>query len=369
MTEVSDKTGTKLNLNANVISTNINGDLLKSTIDEIVNILELDNEDDCEMGERIAGDLLENGRNVLIEHEGDIVRRVFVKVMDNDHNRLMDVVRKYFRQQWETQYASSNPWFISFLKEYENGENHDIYERILTRTAHYGNKYMKDCPLLSIVLQLLSKGIDDPCLQETNNVFDNLWTTITNDGKQSITKYSKYLTKKVLDEKSTEASVLFEALRNYYRPNVFSSLEKSGIKSNQNLYDLALNNVVEYGWLSDMKSIKDETTPKKHQMLLKELSCFYTHPDLSRNSDSLSSTKEDGENNEEQSNVDLSNNFSEIFLHILLELAADEPSKDSTTSEEEDIEMIGTQKGTEKTTKPRLVTLRLIATMKTNAKS
>lgn len=349
MTETSDKVETKLDLDANVISTSMNGDLLQSTIDEIVKILELDHEDDCEMGEQIARDLLENGRNALIKHEHDIIRRVFVEIMNDDSNKLMDVLRNYFRQKWETQYASSNPWFISFLKEYENGENHDIYKGILTRTAQYGNKYMKDCPVLSIVLQLLSKGIDDHCLEKTNNVFDDLWTTITDDGKQSITKYSEYLIKEVLDKNSIEDIVLFEALREYYRPNVFLSLKKSGIRSRQNLYNLALNNVVEYGWLSDMESIKTEITPNQHQTLLKELRSFHKKQELSPNNDSLSSTKQDRENDGGQESAADENQVKIIESLPIVSAQAisskeEAPSSSNDSMANEDIETRGAQK-------------------------
>ncbi|CAF4774619.1 unnamed protein product, partial [Rotaria sp. Silwood2] len=116
----------------------------------------------------------------------------------------MKSLKKCFEQHWKVKYGFSNQWFILFLKEYEDTIN---YNSVLNRTAEYGNKYLKDCPILSIVLQLLFEGIDDKFFDETN-VFNDLWCTITNNGLKSIENFS--------DDK--KRSVLLQALREYYRP-------------------------------------------------------------------------------------------------------------------------------------------------------
>ena len=138
----------------NVTSVSVGNEFVKSITNEVIKILKLD---DDETGNQIAKDLLENGRNALINHQDELIPKVYKEVMNGNDSRLMNSLKKYFRQRWEIQYGSSNPWFIAFLEQYENGENHDIYESVLVRTAQYGNKYMKGSPLLSIVLQLLSK--------------------------------------------------------------------------------------------------------------------------------------------------------------------------------------------------------------------
>ncbi|CAF4655141.1 unnamed protein product, partial [Rotaria sp. Silwood2] len=169
----------------------------------------------------MVNDLLENGRRSLVEYEEDIISEIYTDAMNENDNKLMISLKKYFQQKWETQYGTSNQWFISFLKEYENGENRDIYERVLNRTAEYGNRFMKHCPILSIVVQLLFESIDDQCLTEANifddqyleeasvfnnqcmeetNVCDELWFSITNDGLQSITKYSEYIVEDVMNQ-------------------------------------------------------------------------------------------------------------------------------------------------------------------------
>lgn len=107
-----------------------------------------------------------------------------------------------------------------------------------------------------------------------------MWVSITNNGLQSITKYSKYIDKNVLDEQLRKHSVLFEALREYYRPNVYLSLTQNSIPTEQNLYDLALGDVVEHGWLSDMKSIENDIAPKRYRPLLEDLRSFHKEQKL-----------------------------------------------------------------------------------------
>ncbi|CAF4564875.1 unnamed protein product, partial [Rotaria sp. Silwood2] len=145
----------------------------------------------------------------------------------------MKALKKYIEQEWKIKYGSSNQWFVLFLKEYKDAVNYDF---VLKRAAEYGNKYLKDCPILSIVLQLLFEGIDDKSFNEAN-VFNDLWCAITNNGLKSITNFS--------DNK--KRLVLLQALREYYRPKLFELLDKSKIIDRDNLYELTLDNVTEYG--------------------------------------------------------------------------------------------------------------------------
>lgn len=186
----------------------------------------------------------------------------------------IDALKRYLQNKWEMKYSISHSWFISFLKEYKYGENYKIYERVLNRTVLYGNKYMKNCPILSIVLQLLFEGIDDLCLKE-KQVFDNLWFTVTNDGLQSIKKYSYYIDKSVMNKQLNRQSTLFQALREYYRQNVFLFLKESNITNKQNLYELALDDVADQGWLSDLKSIEKRITPKHYKAVLEKFRFFH----------------------------------------------------------------------------------------------
>ncbi|CAF3325797.1 unnamed protein product [Rotaria sp. Silwood2] len=231
--------------------------------------------EDHESKDQIVSDLLESGRQSLVKYQKDIIYEIYTHVMDGNENKLIILLKMYFQQKWETEYgASSNQWFISFIKKYQNGENHNIYERILTRTAEYGNTYMKNYPILSIILQLLFEFIDDKYLKETN-IFDDLWFTITIDGLKSITKYSDYIIEDVMNEQLNKSqSTLFQALREYYRQAVFLKLQQSYILDEQNLYDLVLDNVTEHGWLVGLQEIRNKIPWKSYNRLLENVSCF-----------------------------------------------------------------------------------------------
>ncbi|CAF4098310.1 unnamed protein product [Rotaria magnacalcarata] len=217
---------------------------------------------------------------------------------------MMCLLKKYYRRKWEEQYGKSNPWFISFIGQYQNGENHDIYERVLTHAAEYGDNNTENCRILSIVLQFLFETVDDECwiktklfadqylkeqptsdsqyLRETENsndrflketnICDSLWYAITNEGLKSITKYSDYIIPFVMHEQLNKSqSVLFEALREYYRTQLFSLLKENRIPHRQQLYDLVLDNVAEHGWLTGIQVIQQKVAPKCYKNLLENL--------------------------------------------------------------------------------------------------
>ncbi|CAF4385621.1 unnamed protein product, partial [Rotaria sordida] len=105
-------------------------------------------------------------------------------------------------------------------------------------------------------------------LQE-KNLFDDLWLTITNDGLKSIIEYSKYIASEIINELINEKqSILFQALREYYRQELFRLFQQNNIADKENLCDLALDNIVEYGWIDGIKAIEDTIAPKKFEMLL-----------------------------------------------------------------------------------------------------
>ncbi|UJR16770.1 hypothetical protein I4U23_003670 [Adineta vaga] len=194
--------------------------------------------------------------------------------MDDNDSTLIILLKKNIEQSLEKKYGTNHEWFMSFLKEYQNGENHDVYDRVLMRTVDYGTTYMKDSPILSFALQFLFEGLDDDCMQQSK-VFDNLWFTITNDGLQSITQFSDYITKSVMNEQLKSQSALFLALKEYYREKVCATLKDCNISDKRNLHNLVLDDVVNNGWLSDVNSIKDEVTPKSYNILLEKLHSYH----------------------------------------------------------------------------------------------
>ncbi|CAF1639809.1 unnamed protein product, partial [Didymodactylos carnosus] len=69
-------------------------------------------------------------------------------------------------------------------------------------------------------------------------------------------------------------SSLFQALLEYYRQRLFLLLKQSNIICRQNLYESALNNVAEHGWLTGVEVIKRKTTPYAYEKLLKNIHSY-----------------------------------------------------------------------------------------------
>jgi hypothetical protein len=243
---------------------------LQSIISKIINILELDisNKKD-----EILKNLLENGQQALKNYKDYLIPDVYTEVMNGNDNQLMKYLKNYFEQQWKIEY-NSNQWFIQFLNESKSNDNRHLYEQVLIRTAKYGNKFMKKCPILSISLQILFEGIDDKCLEKTN-IFDELWFTITSDGLKSIRKYSEYIFQDVMNEQiNNKQSILFQALRQYYRQELFQLFEQCNIRDRQNLYETALDHVAELGWKNGLKAIENRVIPINFKSLLEKVDAY-----------------------------------------------------------------------------------------------
>ncbi|CAF4222799.1 unnamed protein product, partial [Rotaria sordida] len=59
--------------------------------------------------------------------------------------------------------------------------------------------------------------------------------------------------------------------REYYRPKLFELLGKIKIPDKDNLYELALDNVAEYGWLQGLQAVKKRIIPIFFEALLKNI--------------------------------------------------------------------------------------------------
>ncbi|CAF1208039.1 unnamed protein product [Adineta steineri] len=243
----------------------IDDDELNSFKNEISSILSLHDND--EIKNQVIDDLLNNGRQSLVKYEDNFKPKIYRPEMNSADSKLIVLLKKYFYRRCEAQYALSNEWFISFLTQYPKEKAPDLRERVLTRTAEHGNRYLKNCPILSIVLQILFEYIDDVCLKN-GGVFDNLWTTITNEGLKSITKYSNYIKEEVMNEQlDKNQSILFRALREYHRPQVFSLLKEHNIPETDTMYDSTLDEVAENGWSTVKHDIKQKIASKSDQTL------------------------------------------------------------------------------------------------------
>jgi hypothetical protein len=268
MANASDPSEIQVSICEKASDTNVGNDVLKSIMNDIMQALQLDDNDNKD---QIVNDLLENGRQSLSKYQEDIIPDTYSTEINDNAGKLIKLLKDYFEHKWEIEYSNSSGWFISFLEQYKKEENCESYKCVLTRTAEYGNKYMKGCPILSIVLQLLFEGIDDQSFNESN-VFNDLWFTVTNDGLKSIEKYSDYINKDIMLELiEKKQSILFQALREYYRPELFKLLKESNIADRQNLYVSALDNVAEYGWSKGLQAVQSRIIPKYFKVLLEKM--------------------------------------------------------------------------------------------------
>lgn len=263
---------------------NLDCNAFKVIANEIAQCLEVE---ENENKDQIVNDLLENGRQSLVKHENDIIREVYVNLMNEPNSKLIILLKKYFQLKWNTEYGTSSQWFVLFLQKYQNGEDNDLYERVLTRMAEYGNLYMKDCPILSLVLQLLFQSIDDECLK-TTKIFDELWSSVTSDGLKSILTYSDYILSDTMNEQLNKTeSILFLALCEYYRKEVFSLFEQYKIPNKRNLYEFALENIAEHGWKAGWQAAKLKMTGNDFKKLDKGIDAFLEKRKLSQTNGAL----------------------------------------------------------------------------------
>ena len=271
MAQYSDSSKTETFSHGNSGSTNIDDNAVKSITNEIICVLQLE---DDQNKDQIVNNLLENGRQSLVKYRHVIEPKLYEAEMNGKNGQLMSLLKQYLQQLYIVRYRDQYDWFDTFLKDYESGDNRDLYDNVLTRTAEYGNKCMKDCPLLSIVLQLIFKLTDDQCLNESN-VFNGLWTTITDEGLTSVRKYFHLIDRKQLEEQNKKKQkVLFRALREYYRPKLFQLLKESNIRDQDDLYNLVLYHVAKDSWQKGLEAVKDEIVPKYFAILLEKIRCL-----------------------------------------------------------------------------------------------
>ncbi|CAF1230303.1 unnamed protein product [Didymodactylos carnosus] len=142
------------------------------------------------------------------------------------------------------------------------------------RIAEYGTTYTKSESLLSIILQMLFDGIDDECLMNTNT-FNDLWNFITNEGIESITRFSKYIAEDDLEYQiNDDESPLYLALQLYNKEQVCQLFKQHKIADKDRLYDTAADKITRGGWLSGMQSVNRKIAPTKYTLLLKSISQF-----------------------------------------------------------------------------------------------
>lgn len=243
-------------------------DLLQSTIDQISKLLQIDR---SENEKTIIEDLLQHGQRSLRMYRDCQIPDIYINMTNDDDNELIKKLTIYYHERWKRQYHSSNPWFALFLDTIQSTDYRNMYEKVLLRTAKYGNRFMKNCSMLSIILQILFEGITDQCLEESN-LLNQLWFTITMNGIQSTTQYSRYIITDIMDEQiNHNDSILFRSLREYYRQELTPFFQQLNIEDRRNLYQSAFDNLTRLGWKDGLSTLQNKLLPDIYQILLKNI--------------------------------------------------------------------------------------------------
>ncbi|CAF1194712.1 unnamed protein product, partial [Didymodactylos carnosus] len=220
-----------------------------------------------------------NGRQGLISIKDEIAPAVYNEQMNNKDSELLQLLKRYYEQQWQ---SIRDDWFQIVLRQ-QKVELPEIYEQILIRAAEYGSKYLKDDPIFSLVVQFLFELDDDVMKNETE--LDNIWKTLLSCGCQGLKHYTNDLSPAVIQQQLTDdSSSLAMALRQHYRQPLNDLLKKEcKITDKFNLFEIALNCVVQDGWwkgLNDQK-VKNLIPPKKFAPMLEKLKSYMNDNHLS----------------------------------------------------------------------------------------
>jgi hypothetical protein len=223
--------------------------------------------------DEIISNLLINGRQALYKYREDIIPEILSKEEEysvEGESPLLKLIKQHIIETWEA-LSVNEPTIIAFINDAKK-ENSIHFDNVLTRTAEYGSTYRGASFTLSIVLQLLSESIDDECFMKTN-AFIELWNSITIQGIHGIKKASRDIPEEELNEQiNNKKSPLYSALRMYFEEKIKKLFSELKIPNRHHtLYDLAINNVTENGWLEGIKSISKKITGTHYDLLTKSI--------------------------------------------------------------------------------------------------
>ena len=233
---------------------------------QIVAYLELECD---EQKDQIIAGLLINGRQSLQKYREAIIPEILSQEEGypaGDESPLLKLIKEHITETWEV-LLIHQPTVSSFIADVIK-ENSIHFDNVLTRTAEYGSTYMGASSILSLVLQLLSEGIDDEAYLKTD-VFVQLWNSITIQGIHGIENASQDIPEEELREQiRNKKSPLYSALHMYFEEQaqkIFTRLKIPNRKGT--LYDLAIDSITEHGWLKGIESIKTKITGKHYDSL------------------------------------------------------------------------------------------------------
>jgi GTPase SAR1 family protein len=240
---------------------------------DLINILQLDILDE-ETADRIILDLINNGRQSLVDHRDDILDDIYLNVM-TDNSQLLIILKTSVCNHWSSNIFSSYSWFPSFIEEYQT-KSPDLYDEILTRTAEYGRKKFVNSndpgeQILFIVIQFLFNLTNERIMD--GYTFNRIWYTLISVGLKGLQQFEDSI-------KCKDDEILFQALREYFRPELFSILLKCKIIDCRGLYDFILDNIAEYGWRLGIEHIRNRITPRMFKELTNHVEVLAPTPPI-----------------------------------------------------------------------------------------
>ena len=194
----------------------------------------------------------------------------------------------------------TQPKLFSFIKEEKDFRNSNHFHNVEIRFAEYGTTYTGSSFILSFVLQLLFDSITDECILN-GNIFTNLFKCITVKGIHAIEEqeYAKYIAPDDLKAQVNEdQSMLYLALRMYFRHEIEELFSQHGIPDKNQRYDILANQITKDGWLNGIQSIKDKIPEIKYNAVyeiiserLQNLSITETIPTIAQSIPNLTAGK------------------------------------------------------------------------------
>jgi hypothetical protein len=129
---------------------------------------------------------------------------------------------------------------------------------------------------------------------------------------------------------NNKQSILFQAIREYYRSQLFLLLKLNNIEDKENMYHLALDSVAEHGWLTGVQAIWKKIISMKSyiallqdiQLLLQKRKISYCVKDDSTasvdiHSESTFNEKQDDQGNHYSNMISLSSTLKLLSLSEL----------------------------------------------------
>jgi hypothetical protein len=244
---------------------------------DLIHILQLDIIDE-DTADQIIVDLVNNGRQSLVQHRDDILEEIYLDMM-NDQSQLLTILKNAVSNRWSSIFYPSYSWLQSFIKQYQT-QSSDIYDQIITRTAEYGRQKFINSndngeQILFVVIQFLFNLNNERMMD--GYIFNRVWYILISTGLQGLEQLDEFIE---LEDIKEDKKILFLALREYYRPELFSILSKCKIIDCRGLYDSILDRIAEFGWRLGLDHIRNKITPRMYKEFLKHVETIVPIPSL-----------------------------------------------------------------------------------------